>query len=230
MNKLVKRGFSAYKIFLKNKLVSSIMMLFTGVMMFIAALNGRGNDTKSLPILITSIGTILTLYSAYRIGYIKACLDKISGDDRDGKVIERRVLISQIGETLLYVLVAGLGVFLLSNEGFTNKVLNLMAGGFTTLNGVLGAINTYKNRENKDFRWKFMLVLTVIELVIGPYFIIVSDSIDVAGYTIMGALTTVAGLIEVISALTKENLRGTLDDGKEIVRIMKDGEQEKSKD
>lgn len=230
MNKLVKRGFSAYKIFLKNKLVSSIMMLFTGVMMFIAALNGRGNDTKSLPILITSIGTILTLYSVYRIGYIKACLDKISGDDRDGKVIERKVLISQIGETLLYVLVAGLGVFLLSNEGFTNKVLNLMAGGFTTLNGVLGVINTYKNRENKDFRWKFMLVLTVIELVIGPYFIIVSDSIDVAGYTIMGALTTVAGLIEVISALTKENLRGTLDDGKEIVRIMKDGEQEKSKD
>ena len=63
MNKLVKRGFSAYKIFLKNKIASSIMMLFAGVMMFIAALNGKGNDTKSLPILITSLGTILSLWA-----------------------------------------------------------------------------------------------------------------------------------------------------------------------
>ena len=230
MNKLVKRGFSAYKIFLKNKLVSSIMMLFAGVMMFIAALNGRGNDTKSLPILITSVGTILTLWAVFRLGYIKSNLDRIGRNDRENKIIERRVLLLQVGETLVYMLVAGLGIFLLSNEGFTNKVLNLMAGGFTTLNGVLGAISTYKNRENKDFRWKFMLVLMVIELVIGPYFIIVSDSIDIAGYTIMGALTTVAGLIEVISALTKENLKGTLNDGKEIVRIMKDGEEEHDKD
>ena len=100
-----------------------------------------------------------------------------------------------------------------------------MAGGFTTLNGVLGVISAYKNRENKDFRWKFMIVLTVIELILGPYFIITSDSIDINGYIIMGVLTTVAGTIEVISALTKDNLKGTIKDGKDIVRIIKDGEE-----
>ncbi|MBP5674848.1 DUF308 domain-containing protein, partial [Candidatus Saccharibacteria bacterium] len=104
-------------------------------------------------------------------------------------------------------------------------VLNLMAGGFTTLNGVLGVISAYKNRNDKDFRWKFMLVLTIIELIIGPYFIIVSDSIDIAGYIIMGVLTMVAGLIEVISTFTKTNLKSTLDDGKEIIRIMKDDKE-----
>ncbi|MBO4276167.1 DUF308 domain-containing protein [Candidatus Saccharibacteria bacterium] len=224
MNKLVKRGFSAYKIFLKNKIASSIMMLFAGVMMFIAALNGKGNDTKSLPILITSLGTILSLWAVYRFGYMKANFDRIFDDSREEKIAGRKVLLSQFAETLLYMLVAGLGVFLLSNEGFTNKILNLMAGGFTTLNGVLGAINAYKNRENKDFRWKFMLVLMVLELIIGPYFIIVSDSIDIPGYIIMGVITTVAGIIEVISALTRDNIRGTIKDGKDIVRIIKDGE------
>ena len=221
MNKLVKRGLSVYKIFLKNKLATSIMMLFSGVMMFIAELNGRGNDTKYLPILITSVGTILTLWAAYRLGYVKSNFDKIAKDDREEKIIGRKILWLQVGETLIYIVIAGLGVFLLVNEGFTNKILNLMAGGFTTLNGVLGAISAYKNRENRDFHWKFMLVLMVIELIVGPYFIIVSDSIDIVGYIIMGVLTMVAGLIEVISALTRENLRGTLNDGKEIVRIIK---------
>ena len=225
MNKLVKRGFSAYKIFLKNKIASSIMMLMAGVMMFIAALNGKGNDTKSLPMLITSIGAILTFWGVYRIGYVKAVFDKIDKTNREEKTAGQKVLISQIGETLLYILVLSLGIFLLTNENFTNKVLNLMAGGFTTLNGVLGVINVYKNRENKDFRWKFMIVLTVIELIIGPYFIITSDSIDINGYIIMGVITTVAGTIEVISALTKDNLKGTIKDGKDIVRIIKDGEE-----
>ena len=86
MNKLVKRGFSAYKIFLKNKIASSIMMLMAGVMMFIAALNGKGNDTKSLPILITTVGTILTLWTVYRFGYIKANYDRI-GQDEPGEFI-----------------------------------------------------------------------------------------------------------------------------------------------
>lgn len=222
MNKLVKRGLSAYKIFLKNKIASSFMMLFAGVMMFIAALNGHGNDTKSLPILITSVGIVLTLWAIYRFGYIKSNYDNLGGNNREEIVAGRKILFSQIIEVLVYAIIAGLGVFLLSNEGFTNKVLNLMAGGFTTLNGVLGAISEYKNRENKDFRWKFMLVLMVFELIMGPYFIIVSDSIDIPGYIIMGVLTMVAGLIEVISALTRDNIRGTIDDGKEIVRIMKD--------
>lgn len=222
MNKLVKRGLSAYKIFLKNKIASSFMMLFAGVMMFIAALNGKGNDTKSLPILITSVGVVLTLWAIYRFGYIKSNYDNLGGNNREEIVAGRKILFSQLIEALVYAIIAGLGVFLLSNEGFTNKVLNLMAGGFTTLNGVLGAISEYKNRENKDFRWKFMLVLMVFELIMGPYFIIVSDSIDIPGYIIMGVLTMVAGLIEVISALTRDNIRGTIDDGKEIVRIMKD--------
>lgn len=225
MNKLVERGFSVYKIFLKNKLASSIIMLISGVMMFVAALNGHGNDTRSLPLLITSVGTILTLWAVYRLGYVKSCYDKIEIFNREEKLIERKILFLQIGETLVYTLLAGLGIFLLLNEGFTNKILNLMAGSFTTLNGVLGAINTYKNHENKDFRWKFMLVLMIIELVVGPYFIFVSDSINIQGYIIMGVLTTVAGTIEVISALTRDNLKGTLDDGKKIMRIIKDGEK-----
>lgn len=193
-------------------------------MMFIAALNGHGNDTKSLPALITSLGTILTLLAVYNLGYTKSSLDKLKSDNREEKDLTRKAFFSQIVETLVYMLVAGLGVFLLSNEGFTNKILNLMAGGFTILNGILGAINAYKNRENKDFRWKLMLVLVVFELIIGPYFIIASDSISINGYIIMGALTTIAGIIEVISAFTKENLKGTLNDGKKIVHIMKDGE------
>lgn len=225
MNKLVKRGFSAYKIFLKNKIASSFMMLFAGVMMFIAAINGHGNDTKSLPILITSVGTILTLYATYRLGYIKSNLDKIGKDKRDEKIVERRALLSQIGETLLYVLVAGMGITLIVNESLMDKILNLMAGGFTTLNGVLGAISAYKNRENKDFRWKLMLVLTVFELLIGPYFVFTSDSIEINWYIVMGALTTVAGIIEVISAVTRENIKCTIDDGKEIVQIIKDGKK-----
>ena len=224
MNKLVKRGLSAYKIFLKNKVASSIMMLMAGAMMFIAALNGHGNDTKSLPTLITSLGTILTLLAVYNLGYTKSSLDKFKSDNREEKDLTRKAFFSQIIETLVYMLVAGLGIFLLSNEGFTNKILNLMAGGFTILNGVLGAINAYKNRENKDFRWKLMLVLVIYELIVGPYFIIASDSISINGYIIMGALTTIAGIIEVISVFTKENLKGTLNDGKKIVHIMKDGE------
>lgn len=225
MNKLVKRGLNVYKIFLKNKIATSFMMLFSGIMMFIAALNGKGNDTKSLPILITTVGTVLTLWTTYRLGYIKSNYDNLNNDNREEKIAGRRVLFSQVIEGLIYAAIAGLGVFLLSNEGLTNKALNLMAGGFTTLNGVLGAISEYKNRENKDFRWKFMLVLMIFELIVGPYFIIVSDSIDIPGYIVMGALTIVAGLIEVISALTRDNIKGTINDGKEIVRIIKDGEK-----
>ena len=87
MNELVKRGFSAYKIFLKNKLVASIMMLFSGVMMFIAALQGKGNDVYSLPILITTLGT--TLASLSRVfSIIVNC-----GEDRRLNRIIKRVKI-----------------------------------------------------------------------------------------------------------------------------------------
>ena len=201
------------------------MMLFTGVMMFVAALDGRGNDTKSLPILITSVGAILSLYAMYRVGYLKSGFDKIPKEKRNEKIGQRKVLLSQVFETLLYFVVVAVGVFLLVNEGFMNKVLNLMAGGFTVLNGVLGAIRAYKTRENKDFHWKLMLVLVVVELLIGPYFIFASDSIGINGYIIMGVVTIAAGTIEVISAMTRDNLKCALDDGKEIVHIIKDGEK-----
>ena len=114
-------------------------------------------------------------------------------------------------------------MFLLSNEGFTNKALNLMTGGFTTLNGVLGVINAVKNRNEIDFRYKLLMVLTVIELIIGPFFIFASDSIDTIWYVVMGAVTTVAGVIEVISAMNHDNIESTIDDGKKIVQIIKDG-------
>lgn len=225
MNKLVKRGLSAYKIFLQNKLVASIMMLFSGVMMFIAALQGKGNDVYSLPILITTLGTVLTAWAVYKFGYLKCEYDKLKFGQKEVKNGKLKELIFQIGETLIYMVVAGLGVFLLSNHGFTDKVLNLMAGFFTTLNGVLGTIRAIKNRDNKDFGWKFMLVLTIIELALGPYFIITSDSIELNWYIVMGALTAIAGTVEVIHATTRGSIRDTIDDGKEIVRIIKNGNE-----
>ena len=95
MNQLVIRGFNAYKIFLKNKLASSIMMLVSGVMMLIAAINGRGNDTKTLPSLITVVGVILAFWSFYRIGYLKANYDKQA--DRAKKTAERQSFFSRNG-------------------------------------------------------------------------------------------------------------------------------------
>ena len=223
MNQLVIKGFNAYKIFLKNKLATSIMMLVSGVMMLIAAINGHGNDTKTLPSLITVVGVVLAFWSFYRIGYLKSSYDKQT--DRVKKTIERQAFFSQILETLMYVAVAGLGFFLILNEGFTNKVLNLMSGGFTTLNGVLGVIGLYKSREDEmDFRRKLRIGLTIVELILGPLFIFMSDSIGVGWYVVMGALTTVAGLIEVVTALTHENIDSTIEDGKKIVSMIKDGE------
>ena len=227
MNKLLKRGISAYKIFLKNKIAMALMMLFSGIMMFIAALNGKGNDTKTMPIAITIGGMIFAFWAFYRIGYVKSNLDKTSKDQEQRKEHDavRKMFFIQIAESLLYIAVVALGIFLLVNEGFMNKVLNLMAGGFTTFNGILGAINTYKFRDNKDFRWKFMIVMMVLELAIGPFFIFAPE-IDITGYTIMGAITTVAGIVEVISALTMENIKSTVRDSKDIVHIIKDKEDE----
>ena len=191
-------------------------------MMFMAALNGHGNDTKTLPLVITIAGAVFSFWGFYRLGYIKCNYDRLNAEQNTKA--EKKVIFFQILEALLYVAVAALGIFLLTNEGFVNKVLNLMAGGFTTFNGVLGALNTYRNRHNKDFRWKFTIVLTVIELIVGPYFIFASDNIDTTGFTVMGCLTMVAGIIEVISALTMETLKNTIKDGKDIVRIIKNKE------
>ena len=222
MNELVKRGFGVYKIFLKNKIASSIMMLFSGFMMFIAGINGYGNDTKSLPMLITSIGVVLTLWSAFRLGYFKAVFDGIAKENQVERRAELKIIFLHIAESLIYIAVAGVGVFLLSNEGFTNKALNLMTGGFTTLNGVLGAIKAFKNHDEIDFRFKLGVVLTVVELALGIFFIFASDSIETFWYVIMGGVTTVAGVIEVIAAMTHENIESTIDDGKKIIQIIKD--------
>lgn len=222
MNKLVKRGISVYKIFLKNKIAMSLMMLFSGIMMFIAAINGHGNDTKTMPLMITLAGAGFAFWSLYRLGCIKSDYEKIT--DRQEKVLQKHAIYLQIGEAAVYVIIAIVGIFLLINESFTNKVLNLMAGGFTTLNGVLGAIKVFKGRELKNFRWKFTLVLTIIELILGPIFIF-APTIDINGYIVMGALTSIAGTIEVISAFTMDNIKNTIKDGKDIARIVKDREE-----
>ncbi len=225
MNRIIKRGFSAYKIVLGNKLATSIMMLMGGVMMAIGAFNGRGNDTKTMPFAIFTAGAVFSFWAFYKIGYMRASLEKAKREERsDG----RKTLFLQIGETALYLAIAGVGLFLLLNEGFMNTVLNLMTGGFSILNGVFGTIFIVKNREHHQaFWWRFRLGLTILEFVLGGYFIFASNSINTVGFAIMGILTTIAGVIEVFSALTREELEKTMKDGKKIVKALKDDENPK---
>ena len=56
----------------------------------------------------------------------------------------------------------------------------------------------------------------------GLFFIFASDSINSVGYAIMGSITTVAGIIEIAHAITRENIENTVSDSKDIVRILKD--------
>ena len=198
------------------------MMLFTGIMMFMGAINGRGNDTKTLPLIITLAGIIFSFWGFYKLGYIKSNYDKLLYEGEEKSRVRTKVVFLQMGEALIYTAIALLGIFLLVDEKFTNKALDLMAGGFTTLNGVLGAIYLYKNRENKDLRWKITVLLMLFELTVGPYFIFASDSIDIGGYVVMGVITMTAGTVEVLSALTMESIKSTIKDGKDIVHIMKD--------
>ncbi len=188
--------------------------------MFIAAIQGKGNDTFMMPLGITVAGVVFSALSFYKIGRIKSDLDRTR--DENERSTYKIALFTQGAETLLYLVVAGLGIFLLINQSFMNKILNLMAGGFTTLNGVLGTINLYKRREQRNVRFWLRLVLTVVELVLGLCFVFMSDGIEIGWYVAMGALTIVAGTLEVISALTPETIRGTVQDGKDIVKILKD--------
>ncbi|MBP5633365.1 DUF308 domain-containing protein [Candidatus Saccharibacteria bacterium] len=223
MNKLVKRGLKAYNIFLKNKLAASLMMLIPGLMMTFAAIQGNGNDTKSLPLMILLAGAVFSFWGFFRLGYSKCVIDRPNNaDDRGGW---RRDFFLLMLETVLYLIIAALGVYLLMNESLTNRILNLMAGGFTTFNGIMGAIRAFKGRDNKDFRWKFMLVLTLFELGWGIYFLIASESINIGSYLVMGIITSVAGLIEVISCLNAKTLKDTIKDGKQIVKTMKSDEK-----
>lgn len=220
MNQLLRRGISAYRIVLKNKLAMSVMMLVSGVMMFIAAVNGKGNDTVMMPLGITVAGAAFTCWAVYRVGYIKSNLDRSTTEDE--KKIEKAVLTLQVVETLIYFIVAALGIFLLINQSFTNMVLNLMAGGFTTLNGVFGVIFLVRNHDIRGFRFYFKVVLTIVELVFGIYFVVMCNSIEIGWFVAMGTLTMIAGAIEVKSALTPESIRSTMRDGKAIVKILKD--------
>lgn len=222
MNKLVKRGLKAYSIFLKNKIAASLMMFIPGVMMTIAAINGNGNDLKSLPLMILLAGEIFSFWSLYRIGYIKANLDKM--EDEDERKAAWKIFLLQIGEGLIYLSIAAIGVYLLINEDLTNRILNLMAGFFTTLNGVLGAIKVVKGRDNKNFAWKFKIFLTAFELGFGIYFLIANANIGINSYFVMGMITTIAGAIEVASCFNAETLHDTLEDGKDIVETMKGNE------
>ena len=228
MNKLVKRGLKAYNIFLKNKLAASLMMFIPGLMMTFAAIQGNGNDTKTLPLMILLAGAVFSFWGFFRLGYSKCVIDRpVKEDDRGGW---RRDFFLLMLETILYLIIAALGVYLLMNESLTNRILNLMAGGFTTFNGVMGAIRAFKGRDNKDFRWKFMLVLTLFELGWGIFFLINSNSINIGSYLVMGIITSVAGLIEVISCLNAKTLKDTLHDGKEIVKTMKSDEPKETEE
>lgn len=220
MNKLLKRGMSAWLIFIKNKVAGAVMMFVSGVMMAISGFNGKGNDTKTLPSVIALFGVAFAFWAFFRLGHIKSDLDR--EENREKKAVKRRAFYLQIFEAVIYLIITFIGVYLFVNEGFTDKVLNLMAGGFTILNGVFGAIYVYKNRERKNFGWKFRIGLTAVEFAMGLYFIFASDSIDAPGYLILGSITTVAGLIEIAHSITRENIENTVKDSKDIVKAFKD--------
>ena len=198
-----------------------MMMLVSGVMMAITALNGQGNDTKTLPTLITAAGVLFSLWAFYRLGYLKANYDRI--EDETQRIVERQGIFFQILEALAYIIVTVAGIYLLMNESLVNVILNLMVGGFTTFNGIVGAINLIKRRNKRDYRWYVRLVLTIFELVVGPYFIFASSTIDTNWLAVMGILTALAGLIEVIASFSSDAIKGTVKDGRDIVKTLKTG-------
>ena len=220
MNKLLKRAGSAWLIFIKNKLAGAVMMFISGFMMALAGLNGNGNDTKTLPAVIALFGFIFSLWSFYRIGYVKTNLDRET--TREKKAVCRRIFYSQILEATIYLIITFLGVYLFVNEGFTNTVLDLMCGGFTILNGVFGILWIAKNNDNHNFSWKFRIGLTVVEFFMGSYFILASNTINATGYLIMGSITTLAGVIEIVHAVKENAIRDAIEDGKSIVKAFKD--------
>ena len=226
MNKLLKRGMNAWLIFIKNKVAGAVMMFISGLMMAIAGFNGNGNDTKTLPSVIALFGFIFALWAFFRIGYIKSDYDKT--EDRELKAVLRRQFCLQIFETAIYLIIVFLGVYLFVNENFTNKVLDLMCGGFTILNGIFGVIYVVKNRDRKNFGWKFRVGLTIFEFAMGLYFIFASNSINATGYLIMGSMTTVAGIIEIAHAITRENIENAVKDSKDIIKAFKDEEDEEA--
>ena len=198
----------------------SIMMLIGGIMITIGGIRNTGNDTITLPSLIVAAGAIFTFWGFYRVGYLKANYDIVTKDD---KTDELKIITLQIIETLVYLAITLVGLWLLLNQNSTNRIMNLMTGGFTIFNGIMGVIYEIKHRaDRKSFKWIFRAVLTVVELILGVLFIIFADSIVRAGFIIMGIITIIAGVIEVFSALTKESLEKTVKDGKDIIKALKE--------
>ena len=221
MNKILERGFGVYKIFLKNKLAASMMMLVSGVLMTISAVNGHGNDTKTLPTLITAAGVLFSLWAFYRLGYLKSDRDRLK--DEAEKALLGRTLGLQSLEALLYIAVTAVGIYLLMNETLVNLMLNFITGGFTIFNGIMGTISLVKRRKERNWRWGVRLVLTLVELGFGTYFIVSASSVDTKGLLVMGILTAVAGLTEIITVASVETLKNTVADGKAAVRVIKTG-------
>ena len=228
MNKILKRGMGAWLIFIKNRLAGSVMMFISGLMMAIAGLNGNGNDTKTLPAIIVLAGTVLGFWGFYRIGYLKSNMDREK--NREEKVTIRKTFYLQIVEALIYLVITSLGVYLYINEGFTNTVLDLMCGGFTIFNGVMGVVYIVKHSDNRNFGWKFRIGLTILEFAMGAYFIFASNTISSNGYLIMGSITTVAGVIEVAHAIAEHAIKDAIRDSKDIVKTLKDEKEEPEED
>jgi hypothetical protein len=57
----------------------------------------------------------------------------------------------------------------------------------------------------------------------GVFFILASSSVNSTGLALMGVITTIAGLIEVISSLSLRSLKDTVTDGRAILETLQHG-------
>ncbi len=222
MSELLKRGFSIYKIVIQNKLVAAIMMFISGVMMTISGFTGKGNNTTVMPVALIIVGSALTLWGAYQIGFLRANL--LSAQGTEEKSAKKRALLAMSVESVVYFLLILLGIFLLTHKQLMNTALNIMAGVFTILNGIFGAIYLVKNRNKIDTVWKFKIILTLLEFILGCYFIISSETINLNMFIFLGTLTAVAGTLEIILTASRESLKNTVKDGKSILNTIKSGD------
>jgi len=195
-------------------------MLLGGIMITIGGVNNTGNDTYTLPSLIAMTGAIFTFWGFYHTGYMKAGYDSLEGAEKKANL---KTIVWQVAETIVYLIITIVGLLLLLNQNFTNRLMNLITGGLTIFNGAIGIIKAIKNRANyKSFGWIFMTALSVTEIILGILFVILADSISQPGFIVMGIITVIAGIIEVGSALTKQVLKDTVRDGKEILKALRE--------
>lgn len=223
MSELLKRGFSIYKIVIQNKLVAAVMMFVSGIMMSIAGFTGNGNDTKTMPSALIIVGAALTLWGAYRVGFLRA--NFLAARGAEEKTAKKHAMIAMVLESSVYLLLVLLGVFLLTHEQLMNTVLNIMTGAFTILNGVFGVIYLFKNHARIDGIWKFKVILTLLEFILGVYFIVSSETITLTALILLGILTAVAGVLEIIITASKESIKNTVKDGQSIINTLKSGEK-----